>query len=106
MEYMNDKRPSKPSLPHILEPPKLLLPIGFSETCLLYLSEIPQFSPIASVNEWLLPILPNSTKISLDTQNGCGKCLGYQPLNDIEMKRSELRKITKKCVDDCEYNNL
>ena len=84
---MNNKRFFKPSLPHILKPPKLLLPIGFSEPYLLYLSEIPQFSPIASVNEWLLPILLNSTKISLDTQNGCGKCLGYQPLNDIEIER-------------------
>ena len=29
----------------------------------------------ASANEWLLPILPSSTKISLITQNGCGKYL-------------------------------
>ena len=43
-----------------------------------------QFSLIASTNEWLLPMLPNSTKISLNTQNGYGKCLGYQPLKDVE----------------------
>ena len=29
----------------------------------------------ASANEWLLPIFPSSTKISLITQNGCGKYL-------------------------------
>ena len=68
--------------------------------------QIPQFNPIASTNEWLLPILSGSTKISLHTQNGCGKYLGQQSLKDIEMERQELRKTTRKCVDDCGYNNL
>jgi len=35
LEYMNNKRPSKLSLPNILEPSKLLLPTDFSESCLL-----------------------------------------------------------------------
>ena len=35
LEYMNNKKPSKPSLPNVLEPSKLLLPTGFSEPCLL-----------------------------------------------------------------------
>ena len=48
--------------------------------------------PIASAKAWLLPMLPSSTKTSLDTQYGCGKCLSYQPLKDIEMGRLELRK--------------
>ena len=65
-----------------------------------------QFSSIASANKCLFPILPNSTKISLDAQNGRGKCLGYQPLKDMEMEMYELRKTTKKCVDDYGYNNL
>ena len=38
------------------------------------------FELSASANIWLLPILPSCTKTSLDTQNGCDKCLGYQPL--------------------------
>ena len=29
----------------------------------------------------------SSTKRSLDTLNGCGKCLGYQPLNGMEIER-------------------
>ena len=32
-------------------------------------------------------MLPSSTKTSLDTLKGCGKCLSYQPLNDMEMER-------------------
>ena len=52
----------------------------------------PAIRPIASAKAWLLPMLPSSTKTLLDTQNGCGKCLGYQSLKDIDMERQELRK--------------
>ena len=52
----------------------------------------PTIRPIASTKPQLLLMLPSSTKTSLDTQNGCGKCLGYQPLKDIEMERQELKK--------------
>ena len=37
LKYTNNKRPSKPNLPHVLEPSKLLLPTGFSKPCLLQL---------------------------------------------------------------------
>ena len=47
----------------------------------------PAISSIASTKAQLLPMLPNSTKSSLDTLKGCGKCLGYQPLNGMEMGR-------------------
>ena len=39
-------------------------------------------------------------KTSLYTQNGCGKCLGYQPLKDLETERQELRKTIMDCVVD------
>ena len=51
-------------------------------------------------------MLPSSTKTSLYTQNGCGKCLGYQPLKDLEMEMYELKKITMDYVEDDGYNNL
>ena len=38
LKYTNNKRPSKPSLPHVLEPSKLLLPTDLLEPCLLQLS--------------------------------------------------------------------
>ena len=37
------------------------------------------------LNKWLLPMLPNSTKTSFYTQDGCGK--PYQPLKDLDMER-------------------
>ena len=47
----------------------------------------PTIRPIVSAKAWLLPMLPNSTKTSLDTLKGCDKFLGYQPLNGMEMER-------------------
>ena len=48
---------------------------------------IPQQAPCCIFHPWLLPMFPNSTKRSLDTLKGCDKCLGYQPLNGMEMER-------------------
>ena len=106
LEYMNNKRPSKPSLPHVLEPSKLLLPIGFLEPCLLQLFGSHNSARLHPSMNDSFQCFQNSTKNSFNTQNGCSKCLGYQPLKDVEMERQELRKITRKCVDDCGYNNL
>ena len=103
---MNNKRPSKPSLPYVLKPSKLLLPIDLTKPCLLYLSGSHNLAHLHPPNKWILPMLPNSTKTSLYTQDGCGKCLGYQPLKDLEMERQELRKTIMDCVENCGYNNL
>ena len=61
---------------------------------------------IASAKSWLLPMLASNTKSSLDTLKGCGKCLGYQPLNGMEMERQELRKSPSICVQIYGYDNL
>ena len=38
LKYTNNKRPSKPNLPNVLESFKLSLPMDFSKSCLLQLS--------------------------------------------------------------------
>ena len=48
---------------------------------------IPQQALCCIYHSWLLPMLPSSTKRSLDTLKGCVKCLGYQSLNVMEMER-------------------
>ena len=98
------------------EPPSLVYPMSwaFQAPATNWLNEalsslalwITQFSPIASTKKWILPILPNSTKTSLYTQDGCGKCLGYQLLKDLEMERYELTKTTMDCVENYGYDNL
>ena len=103
---MKNKRPSKPSLPHVLEPSRLLLPIDLTKTCLFQLSGSRNSTQLHPPNKWLLLMLPSSTKTSLYTQDRCDKCLGYQLLKDLNMERQELRKTTMNCVEDCRYDNL
>ena len=47
----------------------------------------PTTSSMLHLPSSLFPILPSNTKSSLNTLKGCGKCLGYQPLNGIELER-------------------
>ena len=58
-----------------------------SRNCVLSSSPDPAICPIASAKAWLLPMLSNSTKTSLDTLKRYGKCLDHQPLKDMEMER-------------------
>ena len=79
------------------DPPSLIYPMYLSPPSsysnkafrnhVLSSSPDPANHPIASAKTWLLPMLPSSTKSSLDTLKGCGKCLGYQPLKDMKMER-------------------
>ena len=48
---------------------------------------IPQQAPYCICHPWLLPMLPSSTKTSLNTLKRCGKRMGYQPLKDMKMER-------------------
>ena len=58
-----------------------------SRNHVLFSSPDPAIRSIASAKAWLLPILPSNPKTLLDTLKGCGKCLGYQPFNGMEMER-------------------
>ena len=77
--------------PSLIYPMYLSPPSSYSNKAfrnhVLSSSPDPANHPIASAKTWLLPMLPSSTKSSLDTLKGCGKCLGYQPLKDMKMER-------------------
>ena len=53
----------------------------------LFSSPNPATSSMLHLPSWLFPILSSNTKSSLNTLKGCGKCLGYQPLNGMELER-------------------
>ena len=78
-------------LPSLIYPLYLSPPSSYSNKAsrndVLSSSPDPAICSIASAKAWLLPMLPSSTKSSLVTLKGCGKCLGYQPLNGMEMER-------------------
>ena len=79
------------------DPPSLIYPMHLSPPSfysnkasrnrVLSSSPDPTIRPNASAKAWLLPMLPSNTKTSLDTLKECDKCLGYQPLNGMEMER-------------------
>ena len=81
----------------VKDPPSLIYPMYLSPPSsysnkasrnrVLSSSLDPAIRPIASAKAWLLPMLPSSTKTSLNTLKGCGKCLGYQPFNGMEIER-------------------
>ena len=84
LEYKNNKRPFKPSLPNVLKPSKLLLPTDFTETCLLQLFGthntldcIRQASPASFGKSPKLPKLQNTLYIL----NRCVLCLGTNLLS-------------------------
>ena len=106
LEYTNNKRSFKPSLPHLLDPSKLLLPTDFLEPSLPQLSRSRNSVRLHSPMNVSFQCFLAALKFYFNTQYGCGKCLSYQPLKDLKMEEQELRKTTRKCVDDCGYNNL
>ena len=79
------------------DPPSLIYPMHLSPPSsysnkasrnhFLSSSLDPAIHSIASAKAWLLPMLPNNTKTSLNTLKGFGNCLSYQPLNVMEMER-------------------
>ena len=103
LEYTNNKRPSKSSLPYILELSKLLLPIDFSESCFL------QFSRSRNSARLHLPMndsfqcFPAVPKSHLSLRIGVVS-VWTNNLSRIQRQRGRsLRKTTRKCVDDCGY---
>ena len=96
LEYMNNKRPSKPSLPRVLEPFKLLLPTDFSESCLLKLfgsRNMPDCIRQASLASFAkspkLPKLQNT----LYTLKTCVFYLGTNLLSRYDNGRGKERRL-------------
>ena len=92
LEYTNNKKPSKPSLPNVFEPSKLLLPTNFLESCLHQLSGscntsncICQASPASFGKSPKLPKLQNA----LYTLNRCGLRLDTNLLSRYDNGRGK-----------------
>ena len=96
LEYTNNKKPSKPNLPNVLEPSKLLLPTDFSELCLFQFSKsrntpncIRQASPVSFSKSPKLPKLQNT----LYTLKKCGLCLGTNLLSRHNNGRGKEKRL-------------
>ena len=96
LEYTNNKRPSKPSLPNVLEPSNLLLPTNFSESCLLQFFEscntldcIRQASLASFGKSPNLPKLQNT----LYTLKMCGLYLGTNLFSSYGNGRGKKKRL-------------
>ena len=85
---MVSKRPSKPNLPFILSPPSFYSNKA-SRNHVLSSSPDPATSSMLHLPFQASSNASQQHQISLDTLKGCGKCLGYQPLNGMEMVEME-----------------
>ena len=96
LKYMNNKRPSKPSLPNVLKLCKLLLPMDFSESYLHQLSKsrntqdcICKTSPTFFRKSPKLPKLQNT----FYTLKMCGLCLGTNLLSRYDNGRGKEKRL-------------
>ena len=91
--YMNSNRPSKPNLPDVPKPSKLLAPTRLRRT--FFFSSVPDSAIIHGIRHpWHLPMLPKAPK-TLNTLNGCGQCLDRNLLSIGMTMREGMRRDYK-----------
>ena len=99
---MNSRRPSKPNLPNVPKPSKLLLQRGYAE---LISSLAYQISLLDhSINQYEIgPFLTTSqTPNGLLTDMGMvRKGIGNVPLKDLTMERKRVEEFEESLCEDC-----
>ena len=99
---MNSRRPSKPNLPSVPKPPKLLLQRGYTEP----ISFLACWIPLLDHNIYQYEIDPFLT--ASQTPNGLftgmgmvRKGFGNVPLKDLTMKRKRVEEFEEFLYEDC-----
>ena len=98
---MNSRRPSKPNLPNVPKPSKLLLQWGYAEPISSLVYRIPLLAH--SINQYEIgPFLTASqTPNGLLTDMGMvRKCFGNVPFKDLIMKRKREEEFKKSLCED------
>ena len=99
---MNSRRPSKPNLPNVPKPSKLLLQRGYAESISFLTYRIPLLDH--SINQYEIgPFLTASqTPNGLLTNMGMViKGFGNVPLKDLTMERKRVEKFEESLFEDC-----
>ena len=99
---MNSRRPSKPNLPNVPKPSKLLLQQGYAEPISSLTYRIPLFDH--SINQYEIgPFLtafqtPNGFLSNMDmVRKGFGNVL----LKDLTMERKKVEEFEESLYEDC-----
>ena len=99
---MNSRRPSKPNLPNVPKPSKLLLQRGYAETISSLAYRIPLLDH--SINQYEIgPFLtasqtPNGLLIDMGMMK---KGFGNVPLKDLTMERERVEEFEQSLCEDC-----
>ena len=99
---MNSRRPSKPNLPNVPKPSKLLLQRGYAEPISSLAYRILLLDH--SINQYEIgPFLtafqtPNGLLIDMGMVR---KCFGNVPLKDLTMKRKRVEEFEESLCEDC-----
>ena len=99
---MNSRRPSKPNLPNVLKPSKLLLQRGYAEpisslACRISLLDYSiyqyEIGPFLTTSQTPNDILTNMGIVR--------KSFGNVPLKDLTMERKRVEEFEKSLREDC-----
>ena len=104
---MNNRRPSKPNLPNVSKPSKLLLQRGYAEPISSLAYRIPLLNH--SINQYEIgPFLTASqTPHGLLIDMGMvWKGFGNVPLKDSSMERKKIEEFEESLSEDCGWINL
>ena len=104
---MNSRRPSKPNLPNVPKPSKLLLQRGYAKLIFSLAYRIPLFDH--SINQYKIgPFLT-----AFQTPNGLFTYMGMVrkdfsnvPLKDLTMERKRVEEFEESLCEDCGRINL
>ena len=99
---MNNKRPSKPNLPNVPKPSKLLLQRGDTE----HISSLACQSPLLHHSIYQYEIGPfltasQSTNSLLTDMGMVSKGFGNVPLKDLTMERKRVKEFEESLCEDC-----
>ena len=99
---MNSRRPSKPNLPNVPKPSKLLLHRGYAKPISSLAYRIPLLDH--SINQYEIgPFLTTSqtTNGLLTNMSMVGKGFGNVPLKDVTMERKRVEEFEESLYEDC-----
>ena len=99
---MNSRRPSKPNIPNIPKPSKLLLQRGYAD----HISSLAYRIPLVDHSIYQYEIGPfltaSQTPNGLLTDMGMvSKSFGNMPLKDLTMERKRVKEFEESLCEDC-----
>ena len=98
---MNSRRPSKPNLPNVPKPSKLLLQRGYAEPISSLAYRIPLLDH--SINQYEIDPFLTASQIPNGLLRDMGmvrKCFGNVPLKDLTMERKRVEEFEESLCED------